>query len=254
VSRAAFVGALLVGVVVHLRHDEPSAIVLLALEDIERVVVPYFDLIPTDQLLDVDLQMGVDKENLGMSTRKLVSGGATSGGVNPFGQIVPMDWMSRGGTDRFRRNPGPTDDDGASLPAVGRTPTRQEYRGRVLQMTNPSSTIAVRYLQALSRHDWDEVTSCLARDVVRRGPFGDDFEGVTTYVSFLQSTMPSLPGYRMDIDKVTALVDQRIMIELRETIEVDGRPLVTHECLVFDVDPDGLIEEICVYIRQAPKG
>ncbi|MGA2836518.1 MAG: nuclear transport factor 2 family protein [Acidimicrobiales bacterium] len=121
-------------------------------------------------------------------------------------------------------------------------------------MSDPTVSVAVRYLQALSRQDWDEVTGCLARDVLRRGPFGDDFDGVTTYVSFLQRTMPSLPGYRMEIDKVTALVDQRIMVELRETIEVDGRPLVTHECLVFDVDSDGLLREISVYIRQAPNG
>ena len=119
-------------------------------------------------------------------------------------------------------------------------------------MTNPTSSIAVRYLQALSHQDWDEVTRCLARDVIRHGPFGDDFKGVTKYISFLQRTMPSLPGYQMDIDKVTALVDQRIMVELRETIELDDCPLVTYECLVFEVDSEGLLGEIFIYIRQAP--
>ena len=121
------------------------------------------------------------------------------------------------------------------------------------QMTNSAGSVAVRYLQALSRQDWDEVTGCLARDVLRRGPFGDDFEGVSTYLSFLKSTMPSLPAYRMDIDEVTALADERVMVELRETIELDGCQLVTHECLVFAVDSDGLLKDISVYIRQAPK-
>ena len=44
------------------------------------------------------------------------------------------------------------------------------------------------------------------------------------------------------------------MVELRETVDLEGTPLVTHECLVFDVDPDGLVAEIRIYIRQAPTG
>jgi hypothetical protein len=123
----------------------------------------------------------------------------------------------------------------------------------VPERTSPGSSVANRYLRALARQDWDEVTSCLARDVARRGPFGDDFRGTAEYLPFLQSTMPSLPGYRMDIDRETALPDGRIMVELRETIELDGHPLVTHECLVFDIDPDGLVGAISIYIRQAPK-
>ena len=121
-------------------------------------------------------------------------------------------------------------------------------------MTDRTDPVAVRYLRALSRQDWDEVTSCLAPEVHGRGPFGDDFTGVTTYVAYLRRTMPSLPGYRMEIDEVTPLGDQRIMVELRETVDLEGTPLVTHERLVFDVDPDGLVAEIRVYIRQAPTG
>jgi hypothetical protein len=43
------------------------------------------------------------------------------------------------------------------------------------------------------------------------------------------------------------------MVELRETIEIESGPLVTYECLTFDLDADGLLEEICIYIRQAPR-
>jgi hypothetical protein len=42
-------------------------------------------------------------------------------------------------------------------------------------------------------------------------------------------------------------------VELRETIDVESGPLVTWESLIFDVDADGLLEEIAIYIRQAPK-
>jgi len=123
----------------------------------------------------------------------------------------------------------------------------------VQHQTSPACTVAVRYLGALADQDWGAVSGCLASDVHRRGPFGDDFHGAPAYVSFLQRTMPALPGYRMDIDRVTELGDQRALVELRETVELDSGTLVTHECLVFEVDPDGLLNEICVYIRQAPQ-
>ncbi len=101
--------------------------------------------------------------------------------------------------------------------------------------------------------DWDEVTACLAPDVVRHGPFGDDYRGTTAYLAFLRETMPALPGYRLDIDRVTDLEAGRAMIELRETIEVESGPLVTWECLTFDVGADNLLREIAIYIRQDPK-
>lgn len=120
------------------------------------------------------------------------------------------------------------------------------------QATTPAHAVAIRYLQALARQEWDEVAGCLAAEVIRHGPFGDDFEGATAYVSFLRRTMPSLPGYRMEVDRVTPLGDRRAMVELRETVTPDGGALVTHECLLFEVDADGLLREISVYIRQAP--
>ena len=112
--------------------------------------------------------------------------------------------------------------------------------------------MAVRYLEALARQDWDVVTACLAVGVIRHGPFGDDYVGVADYLPFLQRTMPSLPGYRLDIDRVSELGPQRAMVELRETIGSDGTPLVTHECLTFDLDADGVLSEIAIYIRQSP--
>ncbi len=57
----------------------------------------------------------------------------------------------------------------------------------------------------------------------------------------------------MDVDQVTELGCQRAMAELRETIEAEAGPIVTDECLVFDTDANGLLREICIYIRQEPK-
>jgi hypothetical protein len=119
-------------------------------------------------------------------------------------------------------------------------------------MTSRACAVTTRYLEALARLDFNEVAACLAPGVLRRGPYGDDYQGAAEYLEFLKNTMPTLPGYRMDIDRVTGISEQRVMVELRETIEIDSGPLVTYEVLTFDLDGQGLLEEICIYIRQAP--
>ncbi len=119
-------------------------------------------------------------------------------------------------------------------------------------MTAAESTagaLAERYLRSLAAQDWAAVEACVAPDVVRLGPFGDDFEGRGPYLAFLQRTMPALPGYRLDIGTVTEAGGGRVFVELRETVEFDGLPLLTHECLVFDV-VDGRVARVAVYIRQ----
>ena len=109
--------------------------------------------------------------------------------------------------------------------------------------------MAERYLRAVAAQDWATVEACVAPDVVRLGPYGDDFEGRGPYLTFLQRTMPSLPGYRLDIDAVTEVGGGRVFVELRETVELDGVPLLTHECLVLDV-ADDRVARVAIYIRQ----
>jgi SnoaL-like domain len=107
-----------------------------------------------------------------------------------------------------------------------------------------------RYLRAVAAQDWDSVEACLSPAVAREGPFGDDFEGLDDYMAFLCRTMPSLPGYDMEIDRVTEVADDRVLAELRETVDRGGEPLVTEECLVFVLDER--IARISIYIRRAP--
>ena len=115
-----------------------------------------------------------------------------------------------------------------------------------------AGALAERYLLAVAAQDWAGVEACMAPGVVRLGPYGDDYEGCGPYLEFLQRTMPSLPGYRLDIDRVSGVGDDRVFVELRETVEVDGAPLLTHECLVFDV-VEHRIARVAIYIRQDTK-
>jgi len=111
--------------------------------------------------------------------------------------------------------------------------------------------LAERYLRAVAGQDWESVERYLAPSVVRDGPFGDDVAGLEDYMGFLRRTMPSLSGYRMDIDRVTEMGDGRVLVELRETVEMDAARVVTHECLVFAVD-GGRVSRVSIYIRRAP--
>jgi hypothetical protein len=57
--------------------------------------------------------------------------------------------------------------------------------------------------------------------------------------------MPRLPGYEMRVDRVTYTRDERLaVVELTETVDVDGRRHPTPEALVFDLDADGALGRI----------
>jgi len=83
------------------------------------------------------------------------------------------------------------------------------------------------------------------------GPFGDVYEGREPYLAFLSSLMPTLSGYRMDVGGVHETEGgMTVVAELVETVEMDGKTVVTPESLVFDLDGDGTIREIRIYIQQ----
>jgi limonene-1,2-epoxide hydrolase len=114
------------------------------------------------------------------------------------------------------------------------------------------TTIVERYLETMVAHDFEAMADCLAEDVVRVGPYGDTYTPRDPYVAMLSQLMPSLPGYSMEVSRVTA-VGKLVVVELSETVEIDGAPLVTPEALVFELNDDGLIAHIAIYIQTRPK-
>jgi len=116
-------------------------------------------------------------------------------------------------------------------------------------MAGDDTSVVERYLDRLVAHDWEAMAACLAEDVVRVGPFGDTYTPRGPYVGFLSSLMPSLPGYSMRIDRV--LHSGRVtVVELTETIDAGGAAVETPEALLFDIDDDGLISHIAIYIQR----
>jgi ketosteroid isomerase-like protein len=113
--------------------------------------------------------------------------------------------------------------------------------------------IVARYLDAIASHDWDVVDECIADDIVRVGPYGDRFVGRDDYMAFIADLMPKLGGYAMKLDRVTYVSGTRAYAELSETVEFDGKPMRTPEVLVFELNSDGRIARVDVFI-QTPEG
>ena len=111
--------------------------------------------------------------------------------------------------------------------------------------------VVEHYLQSLTAHDWHRFAACLADDFVRVGPYGDTYSSKAEYVAFISDLMPTLPGYSMDVTRVS-YADRVAYAELSETVTVDEKPLRTPECITFDLTDDGLISRIEVFIQTLP--
>src|ERR1039458_8217418 len=109
--------------------------------------------------------------------------------------------------------------------------------------------VVERYLRAVADHDWATLAECLAENVVRIGPFGDTYTPKAPYVAFLEELMPSLGGYSMNVER---LVDAGpvVVAELTETVEMAGKVYVTPEALVFDLDAEGRIAKVDIFIKR----
>lgn len=109
--------------------------------------------------------------------------------------------------------------------------------------------VVERFLDRMVAHDWDAMAACLADDFVRVGPFGDTYEGKRDYVAFIAVLLPTLAAYEMRVQRVVA-AGAVVVAELTEKVDVDGRPVVTPEALVFGLDAEGLIRHVSIYVQR----
>jgi ketosteroid isomerase-like protein len=113
-----------------------------------------------------------------------------------------------------------------------------------------SDGVIERYLRSLVAGDWSAFADCLADDgFTRVGPYGDTYATKPEYVAFLADLMPTLAGYEMEVTRVT-YADGLAFAELAETVDVDGTPLRTPECLTFELGADGRIRRVEVFTQS----
>ena len=108
-----------------------------------------------------------------------------------------------------------------------------------------------RYLACLAVHDWDGLAATIADDdLIRDGPYCDVVEGKQPYLKFLQNVFASLTGYRLDVQRISHASERVCYVELSETFDIDGAPTEYPECLVFEQNPQGLINRVSVFMKQ----
>jgi hypothetical protein len=111
--------------------------------------------------------------------------------------------------------------------------------------------VVERYLACLAVNDWDGLAATIADDdLIRSGPYCDVVEGKQPYVKFLRGVFASLNGYRLDVHRISHTTDRVCYVELSETFDIDGVPTEYPECLVFEQNPDGLINRVSVFMKQ----
>jgi ketosteroid isomerase-like protein len=124
-------------------------------------------------------------------------------------------------------------------------------RARTMLATALARDVVDRYLAGLAAHDWTAVAATLAPDVVRMGPFRDEYRGREPYAQFLADTIGALGGYQLDVDRVHD-AGPVVTVELRETVDDGDARLETSEAVVFDTD-DGLITHVAVYLQTSER-
>jgi hypothetical protein len=111
-----------------------------------------------------------------------------------------------------------------------------------------------RYLGALKAQDWKLLASAVADDLERTGPFLDVVRGRQAYVEFLSGIIPTLRNYELKIFRTRRLADGSALVELSETVDLDGVRTESPELLLFEFNPQGLISRIDIYIKRPPAG
>ena len=106
------------------------------------------------------------------------------------------------------------------------------------------------YLDALKAQDWGRLATCVADDLERTGPFLDVVRGRQAYVEFLAGVIPTLRNYELKVFRIRPLVDGSALVELSETVDVDGVRSEHPEVLLFDFDAEGLIRQIDIYVKR----
>jgi len=106
----------------------------------------------------------------------------------------------------------------------------------------------------MRRHDWERLADCLAPDVRRTGPYMDVVEGRAAYAQFLAGVVPTLPNYTLAVHRVRALGPDAAVVELSETLDVKGVATEFPEVLLFELDADGRIRTVDVFVKQVPTG
>jgi hypothetical protein len=107
------------------------------------------------------------------------------------------------------------------------------------------------YLQALSDREWGRLPGVFsAEGLVRSGPFCDTVYGAEAYVDFLTDVCSPFESYRLDTHRISRSGDRIVFAEIDEVIGRDGRVDAFPEVLLFELDEEGRIRYVSVFMKR----
>jgi hypothetical protein len=107
------------------------------------------------------------------------------------------------------------------------------------------------FLERYNAKDWERLADCFSPDRFHRiGPFGDTISSSSEYLAFLQRVVPTLgPEYELKSERVI-YGDRTAVAELIEHYRHDGVIRNTPEAIIFDLDEDGRIVQMHLYVQR----
>ncbi len=119
-------------------------------------------------------------------------------------------------------------------------------------MTPPTVGAAERFLDRYNARDFDGLLECFSpTDFHRIGPYGDHIDSAAEYVAFLRDVVPTLGDrYRLLPERVFHTGGAVAVAEVTEEYEVDGALRRTPEVILFELDDDGRITGMRLYVQR----
>jgi len=117
------------------------------------------------------------------------------------------------------------------------------------------------YISYYSAHQWQQLRTVFdPSDFRRTGPYLDVFTDVDKYVDFLEEVVPTMGAdYELQIERIVYAPGEKVAFgQLIEHLELDGVMTDIPETIIFDLNDDGLIRRMSLYLKQpgglAPVG
>jgi hypothetical protein len=117
------------------------------------------------------------------------------------------------------------------------------------------------YISYYGSHQWEKLRTVFDRvDFKRTGPYLDVFTDVDKYVDFLEEVVPTMGAdYELQIERIVYTPGAKVAFgQLIEHLELEGVMTDIPETIIFDLNDDGLIRRMSLYLKQpgglAPVG
>jgi hypothetical protein len=117
------------------------------------------------------------------------------------------------------------------------------------------------YISSYGAHQWEQLRTVFDHsDFKRTGPYLDVFTDVDKYVDFLEEVVPTMGAdYELQVERIVYAPGEKVAFgQLIEHLELDGVMTDIPETIIFDLNDDGLIRRMSLYLKQpgglAPVG